>query len=249
MKKFIYLLIGILIISSSIVFAKNNLAVPTIKPKIGYIPDLSIQAQKEWAEGEKIYNRIVGGEKETNLTVDERRKLKKFDDSKKDIWDIRGEGDDWYNSGGPYKVSATTELKSSGQVKYVAQNAHDSSYKTVWVEGKPDYGIGESLLYYFKANSPRVNKIIIFNGYLKSKDLWRDNSRVKKFKVYTNNNLIAVLELKDTMAQQEFEITPVSSKVKNKDLILRFEIVEVYPGSKFKDTAITELYFSGLDVL
>ena len=32
------------------------------------------------------------------------------------------------------------------------------------------------------------------------------------------------------------------------DWKLRFEILEVYPGSKFEDIAISELYFDGIDV-
>jgi len=31
-------------------------------------------------------------------------------------------------------------------------------------------------------------------------------------------------------------------------LILKFEILEVYKGSKYNDTAITEIYFDGIDV-
>lgn len=29
---------------------------------------------------------------------------------------------------------------------------------------------------------------------------------------------------------------------------LQFEIVAVYPGAKYEDTAITEIYFDGIDV-
>ena len=32
------------------------------------------------------------------------------------------------------------------------------------------------------------------------------------------------------------------------DLVLKFEIIEVYKGLKYNDTAITEIYFDGMDV-
>lgn len=31
-------------------------------------------------------------------------------------------------------------------------------------------------------------------------------------------------------------------------LVIRFKICDVYPGTKYKDTAITEIYFDGIDV-
>jgi len=31
-------------------------------------------------------------------------------------------------------------------------------------------------------------------------------------------------------------------------LKIKFEILEVYEGDKYKDTAITEIYFDGIDV-
>lgn len=33
-----------------------------------------------------------------------------------------------------------------------------------------------------------------------------------------------------------------------KDWTLKFEILEVYEGSKYSDTVISEIYFNGIDV-
>jgi len=56
-----------------------------------------------------------------------------------------------------------------------------------------------------------------------------------------------ILELADTTSQQIFEIPEINYlKVKNRkdykeDLVIKFEILEVYSGTKYKDTALTEL--------
>ena len=47
---------------------------------------------------------------------------------------------------------------------------------------------------------------------------------------------------------QTFEINPIQSVDSTKDLIITLEILEVYPGSKYKDVAISEINFNGLDV-
>ena len=76
----------------------------------------------------------------------------------------------------------------------------------------------------------------IFNGYQKSYDTWNNNSRVKKFKVYGDGRPLCYLVLKDLMGYQTFEIPK-----DNEYGIYTFEIVEVYPGVKWKDVAISEI--------
>jgi hypothetical protein len=66
--------------------------------------------------------------------------------------------------------------------------------------------------------------------------------------LYINNKPYAILELADTTAQQSFSIPPTRSTIKGKDLILTFEIMEVYKGDKYTDVAVSEINFSGLDV-
>jgi intein/homing endonuclease len=41
---------------------------------------------------------------------------------------------------------------------------------------------------------------------------------------------------------------PLGRRPDGKDLVLKFEITDVYPGDKYDDTAITELFFDGIDV-
>ena len=159
-------------------------------------------------------------------------------------WDIIDGGCSWYCGGGNYKIKASSSLGDS----YKAEFANDLSYKTAWVEGKKDEGIGESLEYYFKNDSPRITEIIISNGYMKSEETWKNNNRVKKLKLYVNSIPFGVLNLKDSRTDQYFSVGTLGHNKNGTDLILKFEILEVYKGSKYNDTAITEIYFDGIDV-
>jgi hypothetical protein len=121
----------------------------------------------------------------------------------------------------------------------------------------PGYGIGEYLVYYFKPMSPRVTTVIIANGYVKSKKTYRENSRVKKLKMYMDDKPFAILNLEDSLYEQLFEFEPFwefKEDVKLEELEklgkleMKFEILEVYNGDKYDETAISEIYFSGVDV-
>lgn len=160
-------------------------------------------------------------------------------------------GCSWYCAGMVQKVYASSELAPYGGISYSASNAHDFKENTAWIEGKPDHGVGEYITYVFDysdepglAEYLGINKLLIANGYKKSRALWEANSRVKEFRMYVNGEHYADVQLAD-----EFEIQTVTFDTilfKNGRKELRFEILEVYPGTKFKDTAISLLMFDGV---
>ncbi len=133
-------------------------------------------------------------------------------------------------------VSASSELKPQGTKNYSAKNLADSNPMTAWVEGKPGYGIGES----FSVKSRNVN--IIYNGYQATPASWKNNSRVKKFKVYKDNKPLCFLTLTDDMGEQNFNLP---FKEDDKSHVFKFEIVEVYKGLKWDDTGISHVDYGG----
>ena len=64
--------------------------------------------------------------------------------------------------------------------------------------------------------------------------------------MYVNDKAIAILNLEDVKSLQRFQIGTHQSKKGN--LYLKFEIIDVYKGSKYDDTAISELNFDGTGV-
>ena len=104
--------------------------------------------------------------------------------------------------------------------------------------------------------SARVHEIKIANGYVKSEKAWWENGRGKKLKLYLDGKLYAILNLRDERAEHVFKVGPFGYKdfyelddarKPTKPWILRFEILEVYPGTKYSDTAISEIHFMGYD--
>ena len=157
----------------------------------------------------------------------------------------------WYCGGVIDTIKTSSALDSYGRFTYDAGNLHDFNHETAWVEGVEGYGIGEYAIYEFPGNCPRITTVNVLNGYVKSESLWRANSRVKKLKVWYNNKPLAILELEDSRSLQMFEIGPVGYGPKGMEAdiwSLKFEIMEVYPGDKYKDTVISDIYFDGIDV-
>ena len=210
-------------------------------PKKVVKPDLSTKREKEINRQNELLQKKVptaSEQKELNIL------LEKYGEVVENAWDIIDSGCSWYCGGGNYKIKASSSLGDS----YKAEFANDLSYKTAWVEGKKDEGIGEYLEYYFKNDSPRITEIIISNGYMKSEETWKNNNRVKKLKLYVNGVPFGILNLKDSRTDQYFSVGTLGHNKNGTDLILKFEILEVYKGSKYNDTAITEIYFDGIDV-
>ena len=216
--------------------------IKTLKPEIGKKISYTASEQKEWKKAIEVLN------------LDDYDAYKNSPDNVRSLIDklemlegplTQGVGCSWYCGGGPYKILASSELDS---IKYKADNVHDFNLFTGWVEGKSDYGIGEYIEFFFKPNSPRVNKLIFYNGYFKNQNLWESNSRIKKAKLYINGKQYAILDFQDINAPQSFSIDPINSKIENQDLILKIEIVEVYKGTKYSDVVVSEINFDGLDV-
>jgi len=218
--------------------------------------------EKEEAEFQKIMDALAEAEWDFDRLTDKQREYiekHEIDETSGSYWGTIGEGCSWYCGEGPYRVTASSYLKSKhAAINYLPENAHDFSFQTAWVEGVEGYGIGEYLTYHFNPTSPRITEIIIANGYVKSEKAYRENSRVKKLKLYFDNKPMAILNLEDCRREQIFEFDPIGRRTelvadwealeKMPKWTLKFEILEVYPGDKYDDTAISEIYFNGLDV-
>ena len=153
----------------------------------------------------------------------------------------------WYCGG---QIDSVTASSALGE-KYAAEKAHDFSIVTAWVEGVEGNGEGEYIKYAFPGTCPRITTVLIHNGYVKNWDVWRDNGRVKRLLMYYNDKPYVILHLQDTANLQSFEVGILGNEERSETSpawSIKFEILEVYPGEKYEDTAITEIYFDGIDV-
>ena len=231
-----------------------------MKPELGYLVDLSPEGErafiKEQEKCDELMKTVSKHGMESGLSKEELEFYEDCLDEKGDYWEILGIGCSWYCGGGQDTLSASSELKPTNGISYSAKNIHDLNYKTAWVEGVPGYGIGESITYHIRPQNPRITEIIIVNGYVKSEKTWRENSRVKTLKMYIDDKEYAILKLEDTRQEQHFKVEPLGySDREDWDVLeakpwwtMKFEVMEVYEGEKYDDTAITQIYFDGIDV-
>lgn len=171
-----------------------------------------------------------------------------------DYYDVLGPGCSWYcGDGSPSSITATSTLPDDGPNKYNANNAHDLRYDTAWVEGVEGPGIGEVLTYTFTNKRPRITDILIHTGYIQDESTWIKNNRVRTLELSINGEPTAILELADTRAEQSFDLEalgvgPLGRRDDGKELVLTFTICDIYPGTTYDDTAISEIFFDGIDV-
>lgn len=226
-----------------------------IEPTIGFTPDISDDAKKNlerlkmmFAKVDSIINSYPNYETaKKHLTV---RQIEIYENeeeyNKEDHLDVGSWGCSWYCGGGPDSIFASSTLSPNKTLDYKADNIHDFSLRTAWVEGVNGYGVGESLTFRFAKKSPPVTTVELYNGYMKSDKVWQDNSRVKQLKLYVNNKPYALLNLKDIKSKQIFAIDTLQGV--DSELYLKFEIVDVYKGDKYDDAAISEIEFDGIGV-
>ncbi|WP_139957811.1 NADase-type glycan-binding domain-containing protein [Flavicella sediminum] len=220
--------------------------------------DFGIQVQNDWKERNQLFNDLESEKRSwENLTKKESELLEKYNETYNSMWDIEGGGCSWYCGAGDYTVRSSSYLKNQNKNSYEINNIKDFSYQTAWVEGVKGYGIGEFIEFIFVPKHPRVTVIKIANGYIKSKEIWKNNSRVKKLKMYFNDVLYGIINLKDVYSLQSIELEKPIGYSERKDYKklqtlskwkIKFEILEIYKGDKYDDTAITEIFFDGIDI-
>jgi hypothetical protein len=143
------------------------------------------------------------------------------------------------------QATATSFLKSNWN-KY-EENYHpsyvlDDDPKTAWVEGAEGEGSGEALtIPVSNLASARAVRLVVFNGYQKSKGLLSANAAPKQLTVTVrgpggSQSARQQLTLERKMGPQSFDI-PVTGSVA--EVVLTID--SVHPGSKYKDTCISDV--------
>ena len=163
---------------------------------------------------------------------------------------------DWANKN---RYDSWTEMYGPGK-------CFDGKTDTAWCEGKSDDGIGEVVIAWVDVKRP----VRIWSGFGKSEKLWKENNRPKDIKVFViqgevighsvnspNYKMKVVgektLTLKDVNGWQKLNLDEYkeidSEEFKKLDpyelsqsgTFLAIKILSVYPGTKYKDTLISEV--------
>ncbi len=134
-------------------------------------------------------------------------------------------------------VLASSQLHDDRTVsRYSVNSLMDGDLLSCWAEGKEQDSSGEFLFYTFE--SPiEIERIEIAPGFFDPK--WYEaNNRIKKMTLIINNERSLELSFPDIMEIQKVDLTtegPVQT--------LQFIVEEIYKGSRWDDTCISEISF------
>lgn len=141
-------------------------------------------------------------------------------------------------------MAAVTSVDASSYLSESQYNLYhtpdrviDGDLSTAWVEGSSGNGVDESITITFDGIY-LVSGMYIYAGYQKSEELYEKNARPASFTVIFSNGESQTVILQDVNGPQDIVFTaPVETGS------ITLVISSVYSGSKYEDTAISELSF------
>ncbi len=143
--------------------------------------------------------------------------------------------------------TASSALKETS-VHHVAARLADGDKTKAWCEAKPDQGVGETFSVAFEPGSEaELAAIGLWTGYAKSEGHFTKNSRLSRVHLTLNcgGGALAI-----PMVDQDFmfedanreAFIPLPGLVCSQGYVeLNFEILDVYAGSKYADTCVSEV--------
>lgn len=134
-----------------------------------------------------------------------------------------------------YEASSTLLAEN---YDYSVKNVFDQNYKTCWVEGAEDDGLGQSITVHFK-NKVKINQLFIVNGISKTNELYLKNNRLKQAILTFDDGSQEIINVNDIYNQKQ-ELSFTARETKSVTIAIK----EVYRGSKYQDTCISELGYS-----
>lgn len=156
-----------------------------------------------------------------------------------------GPGPHEFDCGHGVSVKTSSFLAKQGSFSYSASNmtdGGDGSDGTAWAEGVEGDGVGEWIEFTITSNFRIGDAWQIGNGYMRNKETFTQNGKVKKLKVLIDDKPAGYVMLANVSVYQSFSIAPSWLKDSfdfTKGTRIRFIIEEVYQGSKYDDTLIS----------
>ncbi len=142
----------------------------------------------------------------------------------------------------------TVEVSRAKGRKSVDYATNDSSVNTAWIDDNAAGSIGSKLVFRFpKKLIPEFQDTPFYgidfaDGYLKSDELWKQYSRIKRARLSYNRKALYELSFKDTPRWQKFNFDDILIKAGDE---MTLEILEVYPGAANPHVAVTEIVLQG----
>lgn len=173
------------------------------------------------------------------------------------------EGYEWKLWSFPFRKDGM-QTPSKDSLGLLVYSINDLDLTTNWTSLDSTGGLGKKFDFYLEFNPDGFYStayqfygfINVFNGNCQSITSWEEFSRIKTMNVYYNDIQICKVELMDSWHFQDFDIgqffvnkywgkfLDAKYEIKDNDK-LTFEIMEIYPGTKYNNTSLSEFLIRG----
>jgi hypothetical protein len=148
------------------------------------------------------------------------------------------------------KITVSAQLQSYSRNHYGAKKLADGEKTTAWiVAGGPREWIEFAFEPEgFHPDVPKVNrrlgvdKLYILNGYAKSPQHWKEHSRVHELELSVDGRPVSTIVLLDHNSPQTVDLPPT---LLQRGMRFRFTIRTIFPGSRYQETAVSEIRLDG----
>jgi hypothetical protein len=148
------------------------------------------------------------------------------------------------------KVRVSGHLAPQHRSGYGAESLADGKGQTAWVVA---HGPGEWFELVFEASGfhpdvpesnarTGVDRLYLWNGYNKSPERWREHARAHHLRVDVDDRPLAIVSLLDERRPQRVDLPRTLLR---RGMRFRFTIVDVFPGSRFDELAVSEVRLDG----
>lgn len=140
----------------------------------------------------------------------------------------------------------TTSALVSGKSPQIVYTLDDNDASTAWIDPNPT--IGTKLQFQFPAKlPPELNGIPFYgfdfaSGVVRPVEAFKNYARIKKAKLFYNGKALYYVVFADTYRWQHVNFADVMANQGDK---MTLEILEVYPGTKSPNAAVTEIILQG----
>lgn len=153
------------------------------------------------------------------------------------------------------EASSELNVKSKDNATYFAGNAVDGDFKTAWVEGDAGCGEGHVIVLHLDGVY-KVSKLKIYTGFLKSWARYVKNGKVTNVLIDYGNGQVQQVALNYNTELPEEEIdfdestletcaTEIYTERECETDTIRITIINAVAGSKYEDTAVSEIEVYG----
>lgn len=127
--------------------------------------------------------------------------------------------------------------------RYSPKNLFDNNIGTVWASN----GNGIGAVIEIEFNADEVNLLVILNGFVRTRELYYGNARIKTLKVertLSGAYFADEIEFDDIPYEQIYKDAPLmnSTNIRLDGNLVRLTVLDVYPGKKYEDVCISEIY-------